>query len=70
MLGVHHVITMDLHHMQMVGFFGIPVDNIKTSPILIDSIKHVSPNCCSWLLLLLLFLVGNAVKLLEGLRLV
>ena len=36
--GVHHVLTLDLHHMQMEGFFGMPIDNVKSSPLLIETI--------------------------------
>ena len=37
--GVDQVLTMDLHHMQMQGFFDIPIDNLKASPILMNFIR-------------------------------
>eukprot|EP00729_Bicosta_minor_P004287 gene4287-4115_t len=42
--GATQILTLDLHHMQMQGFFDIPVDNIKTSPLLINYIKANIPN--------------------------
>ncbi|EDQ92649.1 uncharacterized protein MONBRDRAFT_13402 [Monosiga brevicollis MX1] len=42
--GVSHILTLDLHHMQMQGFFGMPVDNVKCSPLLADYILHQIPN--------------------------
>eukprot|EP00052_Salpingoeca_macrocollata_P000532 m.20741 g.20741 ORF g.20741 m.20741 type:complete len:361 (-) comp10613_c0_seq1:79-1161(-) len=38
--GVTQVLTMDLHHMQMQGFFDCPVDNVKLSPLLSSWIKE------------------------------
>lgn len=38
--GVQHVITLDLHHMQMQGFFSTPIDNVKSSPLIIDYIRE------------------------------
>ncbi len=41
--GVDHVLTIDLHADQIQGFFGIPVDNIYASPLLMGDIwrsKH------------------------------
>lgn len=39
-VGVHRVLTMDLHADQIQGFFDIPVDNIYASPVLLrDLIK-------------------------------
>ncbi|WP_041862189.1 ribose-phosphate pyrophosphokinase [Candidatus Kinetoplastidibacterium stringomonadis] len=38
-VGVDHVLTMDLHSEQTQGFFDIPVDNIYASPILLNDIK-------------------------------
>jgi ribose-phosphate pyrophosphokinase len=51
-VGVHRVITMDLHADQIQGFFNIPVDNIYATPILLgdlwkqnyDSLLVVSPD--------------------------
>lgn len=41
--GVTQVMTLDLHHMQMQGFFDVPIDNIKASPLLIAYIKSEIP---------------------------
>lgn len=41
--GVDHLLTIDLHADQIQGFFGIPVDNIYASPLLMGDIwrsKH------------------------------
>ena len=51
-VGVHRVLTMDLHADQIQGFFDIPVDNIYASPILLTELQQqkyedlmvVSPN--------------------------
>ena len=51
-VGVHRVITMDLHADQIQGFFNIPVDNIYATPLLLgdlwkqnyDSVIVVSPD--------------------------
>jgi ribose-phosphate pyrophosphokinase len=37
-VGVHRVLTMDLHADQIQGFFDIPVDNIYASPILLADV--------------------------------
>eukprot|EP00049_Salpingoeca_infusionum_P018405 m.357114 g.357114 ORF g.357114 m.357114 type:complete len:364 (+) comp17707_c0_seq1:195-1286(+) len=37
--GFTGVITLDLHHMQMQGFFSIPINNVKSSPLIVDYIK-------------------------------
>jgi len=42
--GVDQVLTMDLHHMQMQGFFDIPIDNLKASPIVMNFIRDTIPN--------------------------
>jgi ribose-phosphate pyrophosphokinase len=34
-VGVNRVLTMDLHSDQIQGFFGVPVDNIYATPILL-----------------------------------
>ena len=40
-VGVHRVLTMDLHADQIQGFFDVPVDNIYASPILLGDLwKH------------------------------
>ena len=43
--GIDRVLTMDLHSDQIQGFFDVPVDNIYSSPILLDDIwKRNHPN--------------------------
>lgn len=37
-VGADHVLTVDLHADQIQGFFGIPVDNIYASPLLLGDI--------------------------------
>ncbi len=37
-VGVHNVLTMDLHADQIQGFFDIPVDNIYATPLLLGDI--------------------------------
>jgi ribose-phosphate pyrophosphokinase len=37
-VGVHRVMTMDLHADQIQGFFNIPVDNIYATPILLGDV--------------------------------
>ncbi len=39
-VGTHRILTMDLHAGQIQGFFGIPVDNLYASPILLPYIKE------------------------------
>ena len=39
-VGVHRVLTMDLHADQIQGFFDIPVDNIYASPVLLGDLKQ------------------------------
>ena len=41
--GVDQVLTMDLHHMQMQGFFEVPVDNLRASPLLMRYIRDNVP---------------------------
>ncbi len=44
-VGVHRVLTMDLHADQIQGFFDIPVDNVYASPILLGDLwKHSYEN--------------------------
>jgi ribose-phosphate pyrophosphokinase len=38
-VGVHRVLTMDLHADQIQGFFDIPVDNIYASPVLLGDLR-------------------------------
>ena len=37
---MQQVLTLDLHHMQMEGFFSVTIDNVKSSPLLIEAIKE------------------------------
>ena len=37
--GAHRVLTMDLHAPQVQGFFRIPVDQLKASPIICDHLR-------------------------------
>jgi len=39
-LGLTHIITMDLHQKEIQGFFSFPVDNLRASPFLIQYIKE------------------------------
>lgn len=44
-VGADHVLTMDLHADQIQGFFDVPVDNIYSTPILLnDLLAHQYPN--------------------------
>jgi len=36
--GVHRLLTVDLHSDQIQGFFGIPVDNVYGSPVLLGDV--------------------------------
>jgi len=38
-LGLTHVITIDLHHKEIQGFFDVPVDNLRASPFIMEYIK-------------------------------
>ncbi len=38
-VGVNRVLTMDLHSDQIQGFFDVPVDNVYSTPILLDDIR-------------------------------
>ena len=38
--GANRVITMDLHAVQIQGFFNIPVDNLFAAPVILDYIKN------------------------------
>ena len=38
--GMTHLLTMDLYHKQIQGFFDFPVDNLRASPFLIQHIKE------------------------------
>ncbi len=39
-VGVHRLLTVDLHAEQIQGFFSIPVDNVYGSPLLIEDIER------------------------------
>lgn len=39
-VGINRVLTVDLHAEQIQGFFGVPVDNVYGSPVLIDDIER------------------------------
>lgn len=44
-VGVDRILTMDLHADQIQGFFDIPVDNIYSTPVLLnDILAHQYPN--------------------------
>lgn len=43
--GADHIITLDLHDPQFQGFFDIPVDNLRSQPILI---KYIRDNIPDW----------------------
>lgn len=44
-VGIDRVLTMDLHADQIQGFFDIPVDNIYSTPVLLnDILAHQYPN--------------------------
>ena len=44
-VGVDRVLTMDLHADQIQGFFDIPMDNISSTPVLLnDILAHQYPN--------------------------
>ncbi len=38
-VGVNRVLTMDLHSDQIQGFFDVPVDNVYSTPILLNDIR-------------------------------
>jgi len=41
-VGVDRLLTMDLHSDQIQGFFEIPVDNIYSTPVLLEDLKKQS----------------------------
>lgn len=41
--GMDHMLTMDLHTKEVQGFYGIPVDNLRASPFLIQYIQDRIP---------------------------
>jgi ribose-phosphate pyrophosphokinase len=43
--GVHRLLTLDLHSDQIQGFFGIPVENVYASPVLLGDVwRQGHPN--------------------------
>ncbi|XP_070579874.1 phosphoribosyl pyrophosphate synthase-associated protein 2-like isoform X2 [Ptychodera flava] len=42
--GLDHVITMDLHHKEIQGFFDVPVDNLRASPFILQYIQENIPD--------------------------
>ncbi|MBD2525803.1 ribose-phosphate pyrophosphokinase [Nostoc sp. FACHB-133] len=42
-VGVNHVVTLDLHTLQIEGFFRIPVDSLTAVPIFCEAIRHYLP---------------------------
>ncbi|XP_006816437.1 phosphoribosyl pyrophosphate synthase-associated protein 2-like [Saccoglossus kowalevskii] len=42
--GMNHIITMDLHHKEIQGFFDIPVDNLRASPFMLQYIQENIPD--------------------------
>ncbi len=44
LLGTDAIITMDLHDPQFQGFFDIPVDNLRASPLMVKYIREMIPD--------------------------
>jgi len=42
-VGPHRVLTLDLHSSQIQGYFNIPVDNLKSDPVLCNYIVNEKP---------------------------
>lgn len=42
-VGVNHIVTLDLHTLQIEGFFRIPVDSLTAVPIFCAAIRHDLP---------------------------
>ncbi len=40
--GADRILTMDLHTLQIQGFFNIPVDHLFAAPVLLDAIREMS----------------------------
>ena len=38
--GICHILTLDLQHKEIHGFFDMPLDNLRASPVIINYIKH------------------------------
>ncbi|MFH1334439.1 MAG: ribose-phosphate pyrophosphokinase [Pseudomonadota bacterium] len=43
-VGIDRVLTVDLHADQIQGFFGIPVDNVYSTPVMLDDIRKKNFN--------------------------
>ncbi len=43
--GVDHVITMDIHCLQIQGFFDVPMDNLTGGNLFVDYFKHKYADC-------------------------
>ena len=43
-VGVHRVLTMDLHADQIQGFFDIPVDHLYAAPLLVRYLREQAPS--------------------------
>jgi len=43
-VGINHIVTLDLHTPQIEGFFRIPVDSLTAVPILCDAVRHHLPS--------------------------
>ena len=39
--GFTHIVTVDLHHREIQGFFDIPVENLRASPFLISHVQEI-----------------------------
>lgn len=39
--GADRAITVDIHALQIVGFFDIPVDNLFAKPVLVEHLNHI-----------------------------
>ena len=44
-LGLDHIITIDLHHKEIQGFFDIPVDNLRASAFIMQYIREQVKLC-------------------------
>jgi len=40
--GADRILTMDLHTLQIQGFFNIPVDHLFAAPVLLDAIREIN----------------------------
>ncbi|XP_071813749.1 phosphoribosyl pyrophosphate synthase-associated protein 2-like [Apostichopus japonicus] len=43
--GITNMITMDLHHKEIQGFYNLPVDNLRASPFLV---QYITENIPDW----------------------